>query len=193
LGIISFHPNKPHILFSSTELPGRIVILSTTEELFLIDTESLFSTARPNFPPLALSGLSFLRTPLHQSTDSQSTLASTSSHVLIAGISLSQEIILLFWDLQFSRLLASHSLSIPSTQSSSFTSNFFKGLKNVCGSNQTSVLSSLPPSLPVKEEQGESGCRIQIDFSVFRRTIYCSIYCNDFSRIRSVELVASHC
>jgi hypothetical protein len=42
-----------HILFSSTELPGRIVILSTIGELFLIDTESL-STTRPNFPSSGL-------------------------------------------------------------------------------------------------------------------------------------------
>jgi hypothetical protein len=71
-------------------------------------------------PSLALAGLSFLRTPSSLTPIdrfSVSTIALTSSHVLLAGISLSQVIILLLWDLQFSVLLASHSLSIPSTLS----------------------------------------------------------------------------
>jgi hypothetical protein len=45
-----------HILFSSTELPSRIVILSTTGELFLIDSESFSFFHHP------LSHLRALRT-----------------------------------------------------------------------------------------------------------------------------------
>ena len=41
-GTISFHPKQTaHTLFSFTELPGRIVILSAIGELFLIDADSL--------------------------------------------------------------------------------------------------------------------------------------------------------
>ena len=65
--------------------------------------------------PIHLSGFSFLST---SSEYSVSLLALTSSHVLLAAVA-SQEINLLLWDLQFSVLLSSHTLSVPSALSSS--------------------------------------------------------------------------
>ncbi|KDR84273.1 hypothetical protein GALMADRAFT_133615 [Galerina marginata CBS 339.88] len=66
-------------------------------------------------PPLQLSGFSFLS---ESSKRSVSLLALTSSHVLLAAIA-SNEITLLIWDLQFSVLLSSHTLPVPSALSSS--------------------------------------------------------------------------
>ena len=106
---------------------------------------------------MALAGLSFLLTPNSlKSIDrfSVSTLALTSSHVLLAGFSLSQEIIILLWDLQFSVLLASHTLSLPSSLSSSLYFQLILGPQNVTKTHaQVSgqallILSSLPPSSP---------------------------------------------
>ena len=65
--------------------------------------------------PIYLSGLSFISA---SSKYPISLLALTSSHVLLAAVA-SQEINLLLWDLQFSVLLSSHTLSIPSALSSS--------------------------------------------------------------------------
>jgi hypothetical protein len=65
--------------------------------------------------PIYLSGFSFLSA---SSKYPVSLLALTSSHVLLAAVA-SQEITLLLWDLQFSVLLSSHTLSVPSALSSS--------------------------------------------------------------------------
>ena len=65
-------------------------------------------------PPFQLTGLSFISSPtLKQSI---SLLALTSSHVLLSGVSPTSqsEIILLLWDLQYSILLTSQTLPIPS-------------------------------------------------------------------------------
>ncbi|KAF4619578.1 hypothetical protein D9613_004793 [Agrocybe pediades] len=78
-------------------------------------TSNLPSTLNQTSPPLHLSGLSFLS---ENSRLSVSTLALSSSHVLLASVA-AHEVILLLWDLQFSVLLASHSISIPATLSSS--------------------------------------------------------------------------
>ncbi|KAF9478651.1 hypothetical protein BDN70DRAFT_879661 [Pholiota conissans] len=64
---------------------------------------------------LHLTGFSFISA---SSKLPASLLALTSSHVLLAA-AMSQEIILLLWDVQFSVLLASHTLPIPSALSSS--------------------------------------------------------------------------
>ncbi|KIM35166.1 hypothetical protein M413DRAFT_20795 [Hebeloma cylindrosporum] len=64
---------------------------------------------------LDLSGFSFLST---SSKYPVSLLALTSSHVLLAAVA-SQEINLLLWDMQFSVLLSSHTLAVPSALSSS--------------------------------------------------------------------------
>jgi len=69
----------------------------------------------PLSSPIYLSGFSFLST---SSKYPVSLLALTSSHVLLAAVA-SQEINLLLWDLQFSVLLSSHTLSVPSALSSS--------------------------------------------------------------------------
>ena len=132
-----------------------------------IEPESLPPPPAQISPPLALSGLSFLLTPNSlTSIDrfSVSTLALTSSHVLLAGISLSQEIILLLWDLQFSVLLASHTLSIPSTLSSSLYIQLVLGPQTLTKTNvqvtgqALLILSSLPPSsLPGKDKEKVGG------------------------------------
>ncbi|KAH9482205.1 hypothetical protein JR316_0004300 [Psilocybe cubensis] len=66
-------------------------------------------------PPLRLTNLSFISQP---SRYTSSILSLTSSHVLLAAVA-TQEVVLLLWDLQFSVLLASHSLPIPTTLNSS--------------------------------------------------------------------------
>jgi hypothetical protein len=117
-------------------------------------------------PPLALAGLSFLLTPKSLTPIdrlSVSTLALTSSHVLLAGISLSQEIILLLWDLQFSVLLASHTLSIPSTLSSTLYFQLVLGPQTLTKTHTQVtgqallILSSLPPSLPPGKDKEKAG------------------------------------
>jgi hypothetical protein len=67
-----------------------------------------------------LTSLSFISSPKrHRSSDEISILSLGSFHVLLAGISMSPtpEIVFLLWDLQYSVLLASNSLPIPSTLS----------------------------------------------------------------------------
>ena len=127
-----------------------------------IEPESLSPPPAQISPPLALAGLSFLLTPNSlTSIDrfSVSTLALTSSHALLAGISLSQEIVLLLWDLQFSVLLASHTLSIPSTLSSSLYIQFVLGPQTLTKTHMQVtgqallILSSLPPGKD-KEKAG---------------------------------------
>ena len=116
-------------------------------------------------PPLALAGLSFLPTPNSSKPIdkfSVSTLALTTSHVLLTSISsLSQEIVFLLWDLQFSVLLASHTLPMPSTLSPSLylqlilgPQAFNKTRTQVTG-QALLIISSLPPPLPGKEKEKE--------------------------------------
>lgn len=65
--------------------------------------------------PLHLTGFSFISSA---SKLPVSLLALTSSHVLLAAVA-AREITILFWDVQFSVLLASHTLSVPSVLSAS--------------------------------------------------------------------------
>ncbi len=65
--------------------------------------------------PLHLTGFSFISS---SSKLPVSLLALTSSHVLLAAVA-AREITILLWDVQFSVLLASHTLSIPSILSAS--------------------------------------------------------------------------
>lgn len=122
-----------------------------------IEPESLSPPPAQISPPMALAGLSFLLTPNSLTPTDKflvSTLALTSSHVLLAGISLSQEIVLLLWDLQFSVLLASHTLSIPSTLTPSLYIQLVLGPQTLTKTNAQVtgqallILSSLPPSSP---------------------------------------------
>ncbi|KAF9528037.1 hypothetical protein CPB83DRAFT_907189 [Crepidotus variabilis] len=53
----------------------------------------------------------------NQASLSTSTLALTSSHILLASLLSAQQIILQIWDLRFSVLLASHHLAVPSSLS----------------------------------------------------------------------------
>ena len=131
-----------------------------------IEPESFSSPPAQISPPMALAGLSFLPTPNSLTPVdrfSVSTLALTSSHVLLAGISLSQEIILLLWDLQFSVLLASHTLCIPSTLSSSLYIQLVLGPQTLTKTHAQVIgqalliLSSLPPSLPPGRDKEKAG------------------------------------
>ncbi|KAL4267389.1 Nucleolar protein 11 [Pleurotus pulmonarius] len=73
----------------------------------------------PGAEKLQLTSLSFA---ISANTTSEASLLSLgSSHVLLAGITAgsTREIVLLLWDVQYSVLLASHSLPIPSTISQS--------------------------------------------------------------------------
>ncbi|KAG5635014.1 hypothetical protein H0H81_012717 [Sphagnurus paluster] len=65
--------------------------------------------------PFSLTGLSFLTKS--KSSEEVSLLALSSSHVLLTALTASPtpEIVLLLWDLQYSILLASHALPVPST------------------------------------------------------------------------------
>lgn len=122
-------------------------------------------------PSLALAGLSFLPIPNSLApTDrfSVSIIALTSSYVLLAGISSpSQEIFFFLWDLQFSVLLASHSLHLPSSLSSSLLhlqlilgpQTLTKTRTQVTG-QALLIISSLPPSpLPRKEKEKEKASK----------------------------------
>ena len=114
-------------------------------------------------PPLAFAGLTFFPTPNSSAPPdrfSVSTLALTSSHVLVAGISsLSQEIVFLLWDLQFSVLLASHTLPMPSALSSSLYFQLVLGPQTLTKTRtQVSgqallIISSLPPSPPAGKDK----------------------------------------
>ena len=92
-----------------------------------------------------------------------STLALTSSHVLLAGISLSHEIVLLLWDLQFSVLLASHTLSIPSSISSALYIQLVLGPQTLTKTNAQVtgqallIISSSPPSSPLGKDKEKAG------------------------------------
>jgi hypothetical protein len=114
-------------------------------------------------PPLAFAGLTFFPTPNSSAPPdrfSVSTLALTSSHVLVAGISsLSQEIVFLLWDLQFSVLLASHTLPMPSALPSSLYFQLVLGPQTLTKTRtQVSgqallIISSLPPSPPAGKDK----------------------------------------
>lgn len=73
----------------------------------------------PGAEKLQLTSLSFAASPNASSETSLISLGS--SHVLLAGITAGsiREIVLLLWDIQYSVLLASHTLPIPSTISQS--------------------------------------------------------------------------
>ncbi|KAF5322833.1 hypothetical protein D9619_000235 [Psilocybe cf. subviscida] len=82
-----------------------------------ITSFSLSSQEPRALSPLRLTGFSFIAS---SSKNHVSLLALTASHVLLAAVtSQPQEIVLLLWDLQFSVLLSSHTLSIPSALSAS--------------------------------------------------------------------------
>jgi hypothetical protein len=80
---------------------------------------------RPTSSPLRLAGLSFIETTseataLHRSSGPVSILSLGSSHVVLcSGISQSQDLVLLLWDLRYSVVLASHRFSFPAKLSSS--------------------------------------------------------------------------
>ncbi|KDQ29589.1 hypothetical protein PLEOSDRAFT_1103600 [Pleurotus ostreatus PC15] len=76
-------------------------------------------SAAPGAEKLHLTSLSFATSP--NASGETSLLSLGSSHVLLAGITAgsTREIVLLLWDVQYSVLLASHSLPIPSTISQS--------------------------------------------------------------------------
>ena len=132
-----------------------------------IEPEPSSTTPAQLSPSLALAGLSFLPTPNSSAQINRlsiSIVALTSSHVLLAGISsLSQEIVVLLWDLQFSVLLASHTLPMPSTLLSSplyiqlvlGPQILTKTRMQVTG-QALLILSSLPPSpVPGKGKRKE--------------------------------------
>jgi hypothetical protein len=82
------------------------------------DQNSITASALPG--PIQLASLSFVSSPqLLRCQDEIATLSLGSSHVLLAGITSSPvpEIVLLLWDLQYSVLLSSNTLPIPSTLS----------------------------------------------------------------------------
>lgn len=80
---------------------------------------------RPMSSPLRLAGLSFIEstskaTTLHRSSRPVSLLSLGSSLVVLcSGISQSQDLVLLLWDLRYSVVLASHRFSIPAKLSTS--------------------------------------------------------------------------
>lgn len=80
---------------------------------------------RPISSPLRLAGLSFIESTseaaaLHRSSGPVSILSLGSSFVVLcSGISRSQELVLLLWDLRYSVVLASHRFSIPAKLSTS--------------------------------------------------------------------------
>lgn len=80
---------------------------------------------RPTSPPLRLAGLSFIESTfeaaaLHRSSRPVSILSLGSSLVVLcSGISQSQDLVLLLWDLRYSVVLASHRFSIPAKLSTS--------------------------------------------------------------------------
>lgn len=132
-----------------------------------IEPEPSFTTPAQLSPSLALAGLSFLPTPNSSAQIngfSVSIVALTSSHVLLAGISsLSQEIVVLLWDLQFSVLLASHTLPMPSTLLSSplyiqlvLGPQILTKTRTQVTGQALLILSSLPPSpVPGKGKRKE--------------------------------------
>jgi hypothetical protein len=90
-------------------------------------------------------------------------------------------------------------LSIPSTLSFSLYIQLVllrasDSYKNACARNRTSIAHFifLTAFVTVREGLGESRCRLQIDFSAFRRTIYRSILLQQFQPHQVwAELVAS--
>ncbi|KAF8805835.1 hypothetical protein BYT27DRAFT_7191996 [Phlegmacium glaucopus] len=139
--------------------------------------EPEFFTSPPTqlSPPLALAGLSFLPTPNSlapvNNRFSVSTLALTSSHVLLAGISsLSQEIVLLLWDLQFSVLLASNTHHMPSSLSSfPLHIQLILGPQTVT-KTRTQVTGQallIISSLPRKEENEKAGTEYKSTTKIF--------------------------
>ena len=91
----------------------------------------------------AVSSLSLLR-----SRDEISLLSLTDSHVLLAAITRdpTPEIVLLLWDLQYSVLLASHSIPIPSNLSYSKDTGIQLDLAATTSSHALLVLSQHPSS-----------------------------------------------
>ena len=95
-----------------------------------------------------------------------------SSHVLLAGVSSppSSEIVLLLWDLQYSVLLASRTLPIPSTISRSKKQGLWLQLSGSSTSQQALlVLSSTPASVVVN---GDAGSHAAPDDSAQRSTVF---------------------
>lgn len=98
---------------------------------------------RPISSPLRLAGLSFNETTseavLHRSSRPVSILSLGSSLVVLcSGISQSQDLVLLLWDLRYSVVLASHRFSIP-TKLSTLKGNVSLGL--IPASNTLALLS----------------------------------------------------
>ncbi|PPQ94798.1 hypothetical protein CVT25_007435 [Psilocybe cyanescens] len=119
-------------------------------------------------PPFRLSNLSFISQP---SKYSVSTLALTSSHVLLAAVA-SHDLVLLLWDLQFSVLLASHTLPVPSAlgPASSIHIRLIPGSQTLTKTETQAIgqvifiLSSMPAketpaSEKEKEKENKSGAK----------------------------------
>ena len=98
----------------------------------------------------AISSLSLLR-----SRDELSLLSLTDSHVLLAAITRdpTPEIVLLLWDLQYSVLLASHSIAIPSSLSYSKDTGIQLDLVATTSSHALLVLS--PSQHPSSSSRGK--------------------------------------
>lgn len=99
---------------------------------------------RPMSSPLRLAGLSFIESTsgvaaLHRSSRPVSILSLGSSLVVLcSGISQSQDLVLLLWDLRYSVVLASHRFSIPAKLS---TSKGNVSLELIPASNSLALLS----------------------------------------------------
>jgi hypothetical protein len=113
-------------------------------QLESVDSSSIYASLLPD--SMRLTSLSFISPQRHQHPDEISVLSLESSYALLAALTPSQnsEIVLLIWDLQYSVLLASHSLPIPSALGHSKNIGLRLALVTANESHALLILSAIP-------------------------------------------------
>ena len=121
--------------------------------------------ASPISDPMHLASLTFISpSQACRSRDEVSVLSLGSSHVLLVGVNKakSPEIVLLLWDLQYSVLLASHSLSLPTTLPYSKDTSIKLDLVAANMSHALLVLSPTRVSASAKSETSSASSRSSV-------------------------------
>ncbi|KAJ7491244.1 hypothetical protein FB451DRAFT_1514944 [Mycena latifolia] len=126
------------------------------------DTVSVYSAAQP----LRLKSLSFIGKSLEASLGGEtSVVALNTSLVLLAAITSSpRNIVLLLWDLQYSVLLASHILAIPSTLS--HLSKLSITLRLVAAASPQALLVLSPPTADAPSKSATRSSILVVPLSV---------------------------
>ncbi|GJE84877.1 hypothetical protein PsYK624_009530 [Phanerochaete sordida] len=168
-------PSNVTILKSTCSAAGFLSILTPAGEWYCFQIEygetSTFTVASVS-TPVTLRNLSFSSEATHSFSGEISILSLGSSHVLLAGVSSATppELVFLLWDLQYSVVLASRTLPIPSTITRTKKQGIRLQLSGSTGGPQQAILILSPASAPAIAN-GDSGLHSMTDDSAQRSSV----------------------